>query len=154
LDRAAGTRNMGGMESFNPSVGILLVWTDELTAQRDGLTEFQSLGRDSVGLDLIVDYRQSLSDCGFNPSVGILLVWTADIHPGTAIETSFNPSVGILLVWTDTAAKAGNSFIQVSIPRSGFCWFGPGRRWGNHPSRACFNPSVGILLVWTRCHAI
>jgi len=37
---------------------------------------FQSLGRDSVGLDLRDVPDHVRVDLSFNPSVGILLVWT------------------------------------------------------------------------------
>jgi len=60
---------------FNPSVGILLVWTRQTSLKRIAGEQFQSLGRDSVGLD-------------------------------------YNPLIVCV------------SRKSVSIPRSGFCWFG------------------------------
>jgi len=87
---------------------------------------FQSLGRDSVGLDWDTAWVGVRSADSFNPSVGILLVWTVARRDATAGDRDrFNPSVGILLVWT--AALVG-------IDRTG---------------TMSFNPSVGILLVWT-----
>jgi len=85
---------------FNPSVGILLVWTSDLDELRELTIKFQSLGRDSVGLDL---GRRG-------QSIGLRLC--------------FNPSVGILLVWTGLKTHGPTETILVSIPRSGFCWFG------------------------------
>jgi len=89
------------------------------------ISTFQSLGRDSVGLDPQRRRATRLSKTCFNPSVGILLVWT---------EVDF----------LDSAFAA-----LVSIPRSGFCWFGHycGDVYSDVVAR--FNPSVGILLVWT-----
>ena len=62
---------------------------------------------------------------------------------------SFNPSVGILLVWTSDAVGALLDGIAVSIPRSGFCWFGLAEMDRRRGGGGRFNPSVGILLVWT-----
>jgi len=136
--------------SFNPSVGILLVWTRQRRHTITPILRFQSLGRDSVGLD---------------PSVPISAI---------AESNSFNPSVGILLVWTNACLFDCFPHNQVSIPRSGFCWFGPSIHspksvWSisfqslgrdsvgldldslgaSGVILAGFNPSVGILLVWT-----
>jgi len=109
---------------------------------------FQSLGRDSVGLDLphveINGHRRR----GFNPSVGILLVWTGSGAPETPALAGFQ-SLGRDSVSLDAARRTSSvrcrSFQSlgrdsvgldwhvrgqradaclVSIPRSGFCWFG------------------------------
>jgi len=63
----------------------------------------------------------------FNPSVGILLVWTYHAVEQLTLIVGFNPSVGILLVWTLALSMPRSIVSTVSIPRSGFCWFGPGR---------------------------
>ena len=137
------------MERFNPSVGILLVWTNVPSSRRPKSGWFQSLGRDSVGLDVI----------GFEPPTTFLLVsiprsgfcWfgpEAGQQGNRSLRQCFNPSVGILLVWTwasycrrpivylfqslgrdsvgldPAASRRRASNRRVSIPRSGFCWFG------------------------------
>jgi len=99
---------LSSLSSFNPSVGILLVWTgtslsllahtypfQSLGRDSVGLDftsascawrgkgasrQFQSLGRDSVGLDSSPITTSNSRGC-FNPSVGILLVWTSDFMP-------------------------------------------------------------------------
>jgi len=161
-------------DSFNPSVGILLVWTRSRSSSVTGNGKFQSLGRDSVGLDIVypllalfsilfqslgrdsvgLDWERNTHlpppPASFNPSVGILLVWTIcslgntrvsglfqslgrdsvgldalwTLIPSSPIQ-SFNPSVGILLVWTSRNECSSEVHKDVSIPRSGFCWFGP-----------------------------
>jgi len=113
------------LDCFNPSVGILLVWTTPTKTPTATPELFQSLGRDSVGLDEYARLGDRHNRCGFNPSVGILLVWTPGVRFIQSGLMSFNPSVGILLVWTNDC--------HVQKP---------------HPGRS-FNPSVGILLVWT-----
>jgi len=112
---------------FNPSVGILLVWTPPTRAW-------------------------GASAKGFNPSVGILLVWTPPTRAWGASAKGFNPSVGILLVWTRVSYNYLSRLGQVSIPRSGFCWFGQDVRAMHTLIGDSFNPSVGILLVWTNLH--
>ena len=64
-------------------------------------------------------------------------------------DDSFNPSVGILFVWTRSASIHRPAAAQVSIPRSGFCLFGRGKRAWTTIRPIRFNPSVGILFVWT-----
>jgi len=111
---------------FNPSVGILLVWTGPISAQGKPNAVFQSLGRDSVGLDQFRSSPEPVFAVVFQSlgrdSVGLDLGAIISNH---AIIIRFNPSVGILLVWTTR---------------------NPQRR----DRECCFNPSVGILLVWTR----
>jgi len=77
-----------------------LVWTTPDESKLFDSVQFQSLGRDSVGLD---------------PA--------RMVHIGQP-HTGFNPSVGILLVWTRDDVLAPRDDVAVSIPRSGFCWFG------------------------------
>jgi len=52
LDRTRAAAGDIQAESFNPSVGILLVWTHVLDDDVGIREKFQSLGRDSVGLDV------------------------------------------------------------------------------------------------------
>jgi len=129
-----------------------------------GPKPFQSLGRDSVGLDpqlghlnrrlgavsiprsgfcwfglFFVDLPQS-EERGFNPSVGILLVWTVAQGRGRCHFTMFQ-SLGRDSVGLDFLRKEGGLMIcQVSIPRSGFCWFGP--RHAGHASCAILQVSI------------
>jgi len=110
---------------FNPSVGILLVWTKSLSTLLCVGLQFQSLGRDSVGLD----------------KVGWPLMYQTDLFQSLGRD-----SVGLDPQETNAMERVE----EVSIPRSGFCWFGPEKRVACSSPRIRFNPSVGILLVWTR----
>jgi len=84
---------------FNPSVGILLVWTATLKAFEAEIGLFQSLGRDSVGLDRTHEIQRVGNRPVSIPRSGFC--W-------------FGPRL--------PAPSAGQ--YNVSIPRSGFCWFG------------------------------
>ena len=111
-------------DCFNPSVGILLVWTGHTRYKGLGIGQFQSLGRDSVGLDRACP-RHLLDSITFQ-SLG-----------RDSVGLDYQRQIQL------------DSYIEVSIPRSGFCWFGPYAWMFITPSVICFNPSVGILLVWT-----
>jgi len=134
--------------SFNPSVGILLVWTDPRTNRIRYVGQFQSLGRDSVGLDQHTADISIKVSASFNPSVGILLVWTVvatgDSSRPILFQSLGRDSVGLDLVvlvpWSRLLLFQSlgrdsvgldlvyvniiENLIVVSIPRSGFCWFG------------------------------
>ena len=107
---------------FNPSVGILLVWTSDLYHLRGFAVLFQSLGRDSVGLDKKALWRiinrvsiPRSGFCWFGPGKFLLL--------GVALQrfqSLGRDSVGLDLIWRACSPPA----LRVSIPRSGFCWFG------------------------------
>ena len=119
-----------------------------------GLTwalRFQSLGRDSVCLDWHFNLLGSSRIMCFNPSVGILFVWTgAGQFLDLFQKISFNPSVGILFVWTHSVERQPVRAIVVSIPRSGFCLFGPNRNFRRPMSRSRFQ-SLGrdsVCLDW------
>jgi len=109
---------------FNPSVGILLVWTSSPFPVPSESQMFQSLGRDSVGLD------------------------KSSARGPRAAHTVSIPRSGFC--WFGQHCQRWLSGkTTVSIPRSGFCWFGPARPRRGVGAAGCFNPSVGILLVWT-----
>ena len=94
------------------------------------MSEFQFLGRNSVGLDTGNQadraYVLSFQFLGRN-SVGL------DAAFGEALEDlspGFNSLVGIRLVWTTLAATNYLGVLYVSIPWSEFGWFGPAVRDG------------------------
>jgi len=62
LDFDSTEQAIEAIESFNPSVGILLVWTSGYDGARGRAYMFQSLGRDSVGLDTRVVTQQGLQE--------------------------------------------------------------------------------------------
>jgi len=85
----------------------------------------------------------------FNPSVGILFVHTCGLSVHLSGFRQFQ-SLGR----DSVCSYRHNGMVQgmgekVSIPRSGFCLFIPGRASGIPPGRYRFNPSVGILFVHT-----
>ncbi len=82
--------------SFNPSVGILWGGTPPWVYGGLWFGKFQSLGRDSVGWDLIWMNNPSLFRMSFNPSVGILWGGTVSEYHIVVFLEGFNPSVGIL----------------------------------------------------------
>ena len=136
--------------------------------------EFQSLGRDSGCSSLALTSMGLGSSLVSIPRSGF---WVFKL-PGSswypASYTSFNPSVGILGVqaWTcqdcrwqaeefqSLGRDSGCSSPQirqgmgdptrVSIPRSGFWVFKPGRGPNGLHGHPSFNPSVGILGVQAR----
>ena len=69
---------------FNPSIGILVVQTEQF-------------------------YCSECQETGFNPSIGILVVQTHLLDALRYIVAGFNPSIGILVVQTGDAARAGRA---------------------------------------------
>jgi len=128
------------------SVG--LDWTF-WTFYRYTTAKFQSLGRDSVGLDPSNVSAACLSlrfqSLG-RDSVGL------DVKPLTVTrnwkEVSI-PRSGFCWFGRASINTTATSSKRVSIPRSGFCWFGRSTPPQPHSEPTSFNPSVGILLVWT-----
>jgi len=125
-----------------------LVWTAGLDSAHWVTGRFQSLGRDSVGLDhrrlqvqLQVEMFQSLGrdSVGLDSARGRL---TAGCW---AFQSLGRDSVGL----DQRPQNPEVQILTVSIPRSGFCWFGPVPLDIRQGSLTGFNPSVGILLVWT-----
>ncbi len=120
-------RRANQLPGFNPSVGILFVQAlridngiggrEEVSIPRSGFCLFKPE---------IPHHRPIARRC-FNPSVGILFVQAKSAHARGTATWSFNPSVGILFVQAWSEFNSPLYYPLVSIPRSGFCLFKPGR---------------------------
>jgi len=159
---------------FNPSVGILFVHTRgrlivgyQFTAvsiprsgfclfirKADGVwwqgaRMFQSLGRDSV-CSYQSNEPKGAKRCLFQSlgrdSVCSYLVGKCGTMLSEVFQSLGRDSVCSYL----SAERAAAVVLPVSIPRSGFCLFIPGRGRQGAGRRVRFNPSVGILFVHTR----
>ena len=114
-----------GKDSFNPSVGILSVWTFSGDGRFSKVFRFQSLGRDSVCLDSRLAHRDAAGPAVSIPRSGFCLFGRRASSLYQHCNGRFNPSVGILSVWTNACSNCCLVNVSVSIPRSGFCLFGP-----------------------------
>ncbi len=133
------------MAGFNPSVGILWGGTPRAIRQYVLHREFQSLGRDSVGWDLLL--RKVGGDADVFQSLGRDSVgWDCPKcgYRGYRRVVSI-PRSGFCGVGLPEIMAVDRKMRIVSIPRSGFCGVGLRRGPNPHPSLAGFNPSVGIL---------
>jgi len=111
--------------------------------------KFQSLGRDSVGLDDDpAEFLKAMSSVSI-PRSGFCwfgLMQTGALQPWKMLVSI--PRSGFCWFGLETLVEL-DPLERVSIPRSGFCWFGLDLRGSGAVYDEGFNPSVGILLVWT-----
>ncbi len=154
MGRGAEPRQKPPPAGFNPSVGILWGGTNVRHLGQSSHVVFQSLGRDSVGWDAVVESHSASS--GPFQSLGRDSVgWDhflsrPPLGPRRRFQSLGRDSVG----WDAGKETAMEEIKAVSIPRSGFCGVGPGRYpQSNGGAGGGFNPSVGILWGGTghRC---